>query len=94
LTWPKEQWLLLDELGGCGYSSICSVDDNTLGILYEGSGGDIVFQAISIGSLFITPSCTEVKTHFFRLALKGLSDKCRKKSLLIGLKYSAVLQSN
>ena len=47
-TWPKEHWLLLDEWGGAGYSCITSIDDETLGIVYEGSGSNLTFQQIKL----------------------------------------------
>ena len=47
-TWPKEYWLLLDERDGNGYSCITSIDNETIGILYEGSGADMVFQQVKI----------------------------------------------
>lgn len=48
-TWPEENWLLLDEgLGRGGYSCITSVDENTIGILYESSQADMTFQKILI----------------------------------------------
>ncbi len=51
LTWPKEYWLLLDEWNSFGYSCITSIDENTIGILYEGSGAQMVFQKISLKGL-------------------------------------------
>jgi len=48
MTWPEEYWLLLDELRGRGYSCMTSVDDEHIGILYEGSQADLVFQKISL----------------------------------------------
>ena len=51
MTWPEENWLLLDELGGRGYSSVTSIDDNTIGILYEGSQADMTFQKIPLEEL-------------------------------------------
>ena len=42
-TWPKS--VLLDEKGGA-YSSLTIVNDKTLGILYESSVADMVFQKI------------------------------------------------
>ena len=45
-TWSKK--LLLDEDGGA-YSSLVMVDDQTLGILYESSRADLVFQTIQLG---------------------------------------------
>jgi len=47
MTWPEEYWILLDE-GRSAYSSITSVDDQTIGILYEGSQSQITFQKIRI----------------------------------------------
>jgi sialidase-1 len=47
LTWPKEKWMLLDEWNSFGYSCITSVDEDTIGILYEGSGAHMVFQKFS-----------------------------------------------
>ncbi len=47
-TWPKEHWLLLDEGRGRGYSCITSVDEKTIGILYESSHADLVFQRIPL----------------------------------------------
>jgi len=47
MTWREENWILLDEEGGA-YSSITSVDDETIGILYEGSQAHMTFQKIAI----------------------------------------------
>lgn len=47
-TWPKELYFQMDENNGSGYSSMCSIDNDTIGILYEGSGADIVFQQFSV----------------------------------------------
>jgi sialidase-1 len=44
-TWEKQ--ILLDEEGGA-YSSLVMIDDNTLGILYESSRADLVFQTIQL----------------------------------------------
>ena len=44
-TWPKS--ILLDQKGGA-YSSLAIVDDRTLGILYESSVADMVFQKIKL----------------------------------------------
>jgi sialidase-1 len=45
-TWPEEYWILLDEYSGRGYSCITSVNDSTIGILYESSQADMVFQTV------------------------------------------------
>lgn len=47
-TWPEGKWILLDEGKGRGYSCITSIDDNIIGILYEGSRTDLIFQKIDI----------------------------------------------
>ena len=50
-TWPEEHWLLLDEGYGRGYSCITSIDENNIGILYESSQADLVFQKIPISEI-------------------------------------------
>lgn len=45
-TWPENKKILLDEYNGRGYSCITSVNENTIGILYESSQADMVFQQI------------------------------------------------
>lgn len=44
-TWPKS--ISLDDNGGA-YSSLVMVNDETLGILYESSRADMIFQKISL----------------------------------------------
>ncbi len=51
-TWPVEYQLLLDEKEGRGYSCLTRIDDKTLGILYESSQADLVFQAIPVADFF------------------------------------------
>ena len=50
-TWPKEHWILLDKGKGRGYSSLTSVDEQHVGILYEGSQADMIFQKIPLTEL-------------------------------------------
>ena len=50
-TWDLDKTLLLDAGPGRGYSCMTKVDDNTVGILYEGSQADMTFQLISIDDL-------------------------------------------
>jgi len=47
-TWPEEYWMLLDEKKGRGYSCLTSIDEQTIGILYEGSQADMTFQKITL----------------------------------------------
>ncbi|MEP3481335.1 MAG: sialidase family protein [Fuerstiella sp.] len=46
-TWPADQQILLDHRGGA-YSSLVMVDKDTVGILYESSRADLVFQTIKL----------------------------------------------
>ncbi len=50
-TWDLDNTLLLDEGAGRGYSCMTKVDDNTVGILYEGSQADMTFQLLSIADI-------------------------------------------
>lgn len=50
-TWPEEYQVLLDSGSGRGYSCMTSIDEETIGILYEGSQADLVFQRIKIADL-------------------------------------------
>jgi sialidase-1 len=47
MTWPEKHWILLDEERSA-YSSITSVDEQTIGILYEGSQAHMTFQKVAI----------------------------------------------
>ena len=51
LTWPEKYWMLLDEGNSRGYSCLGSIDDETVGILYESSQADLVFQRILLNDL-------------------------------------------
>ncbi len=51
MSWPEENWLLLDEKRGNGYSCLTSIDENTIGILYESSQANLVFQQIALDEL-------------------------------------------
>lgn len=48
-TWEKK--VLLDEWKGRGYSCITSIDEETIGVLYESSQADLVFQAVKLKDL-------------------------------------------
>lgn len=50
-TWPTDKYILLDELNGAGYSCITSIDNDTIGIIYEGSQAQLVFQKIKLKEL-------------------------------------------
>ncbi|MDB4759416.1 glycoside hydrolase [Akkermansiaceae bacterium] len=48
LTWAKKHQVLLDEGKGRGYSSLVMVDEKTVGILYESSRANLVFQRVPL----------------------------------------------
>jgi len=50
-TWPEQYWMELDEGRGSGYSCITSIDNDHIGILYEGSQAHMTFQKININEL-------------------------------------------
>lgn len=47
VNWPVDKQILLDHRGGA-YSSLVIVDEDTLGILYESSRADLVFQKVEL----------------------------------------------
>jgi sialidase-1 len=51
MTWPEKCWMLLDEGYNRGYSCLTSIDENTIGIIYEGSTADMVFESIPLSEL-------------------------------------------
>lgn len=50
-TWPAEKKILLDEYNSRGYSCITSINETTIGLLYESSQADLVFQQIKLEEL-------------------------------------------
>ena len=50
-TWPEKYRLLLDEGRGNGYPSITRIDDRHVGIVYEGSQANLVFEKLSLDEL-------------------------------------------
>ncbi len=50
-TWPDSHHLLLDEGPGAGYPSLTRVDDDHVGIVYEGSQSHLVFEKIPLAEL-------------------------------------------
>ncbi|HEX6430668.1 MAG TPA: sialidase family protein, partial [Niastella sp.] len=51
LTWPDNKKILLDEGKSRGYSCLTSIDADTIGIVYESSQSDLVFQKIKLTEL-------------------------------------------
>lgn len=50
-TWPKKYRILLDEGRGKGYPSLTRIDDQHLGVIYEGSAAHLVFEKLSLKEL-------------------------------------------
>lgn len=50
-TWPEKYHLLLDEGRGAGYPSMTRVDDDHIGIVYEGSQSHLTFEKLSLEEL-------------------------------------------
>lgn len=50
-TWPVDYRIHLDEEQGWGYSCLTRIDNETIGILYEGSTAQMVFQRIKLNDL-------------------------------------------
>ncbi len=50
-SWPEENWLLLDEGRSWGYSCMTNIDEEYIGILYEGSQANLTFQRIATRDL-------------------------------------------
>lgn len=53
-TWPEAHRLLLDEGSGRGYPSITQIDAKHIGIVYEGSQADLVFEKIELAVLSVS----------------------------------------
>lgn len=51
MTWPEEYHLLLDVGGGAGYPSLTRIDEQHVGLVYEGSQSHLVFEKFSLGEL-------------------------------------------
>ena len=51
MTWPKRHQLLLDGGVGRGYSCMTMIDEKTVGILYESSQADLVFQRVPLNDI-------------------------------------------
>jgi sialidase-1 len=50
-TWPARYRLLLDEGRGRGYPSLSRIDDRHVGLVYEGSQADLVFERFGLDEL-------------------------------------------
>ncbi|WP_010584801.1 alpha/beta hydrolase fold domain-containing protein [Schlesneria paludicola] len=52
-TWPDSHHLLLDEGVGAGYPSLTRVGQDDIGIVYEGSQSQLVFERIALDDLLV-----------------------------------------
>ena len=50
-TWPESHWILLNEEIRSAYSCLTSVDEKTIGILYESGRANLVFQQIPLSEI-------------------------------------------
>ncbi|MDF9826575.1 sialidase-1 [Ereboglobus sp. PH5-10] len=50
-TWPARHWILLNEEKRSAYSCLTSVDEQTIGILYEAGAANMVFQKIPLAEI-------------------------------------------
>ncbi len=50
-TWPESNHRLLDEGRGAGYASLTRIDENHVGIVYEGSRAHLVFEKLAFAEL-------------------------------------------
>jgi sialidase-1 len=50
-TWPEQNRLLLDTRITYGYSALTRIDNNTIGILYEGDNGELYFLRIPVSEI-------------------------------------------
>jgi sialidase-1 len=50
MSWPESNQVLLNENQGYGYSCLTAIDEETVGILYEGAG-DLYFQKVTLDEL-------------------------------------------
>lgn len=50
-SWPAAATLLLDEETGRGYSCLTMIDQDYVGIVYEGSQADLIFQRIPVSDV-------------------------------------------
>lgn len=50
-TWPSSHHLLLDEGRALAYPSLTQIDDEHIGIVYEGSQSHLVFERFTLAEL-------------------------------------------
>lgn len=58
MTWPETHHRLLDEGRGAGYPSLTQIDGEYVGLVYEGSQSQLVFQKFEIANLLEPTAAT------------------------------------
>ena len=48
MSWPEKYWIMLDQFRSPAYSSITSIDEQSVGILFESSQAQLVFLKLSL----------------------------------------------
>ena len=51
MTWPTSRHLLLDEGRSAGYPGLTMLDEETIGVFYEGSRANMTFQRIPLSDV-------------------------------------------
>ena len=51
MSWPESHHYLLDNYTGFGYPSLVQIDDQHIGIVFEGSRSHIMFMKLTIEEL-------------------------------------------
>lgn len=62
LTWPATHHWLLDSGRGAGYASLVQIDNEHVGIVYEGSQAHLVFEKLPVRGL-LEPALRGLHTH-------------------------------
>ncbi len=50
-TWPNDLQLMIDEGTSAGYPSATMIDEETVGVLFEGSTSHLVFMRVPLASI-------------------------------------------
>ncbi len=82
-SWPVTNQLLLDEGNGAGYSCMTMIDEQTVGILYEGSQAHLTFQRIPLSDLTRPPANGALSSAQPRSIKMQSATKSRPNILLI-----------
>ncbi len=77
MTWPESHQVLLDTGRGAGYPSLTRVDDQHIGLVYEGSQAHVIFEKFRLSDLLKpsapTPAVTLGKQRVGKILFLGNS---------------------